>query len=779
MSSKTVKDPSFTSNSIPIHQPKVGKSSKVEDVLFLSVPNLKFIHSKFSEYMTNRYTMDINKLNLNVEKFFFLNMIAVYKKKPKSTKDELNHLTLLVIHDDLMKNLKEYTKSAPAQINPATIQSESQEQRNMQMNNVADRAVPSRSAPNGDIPSRSAPNGDIPSAQDLHLDYEVQSTKEHVTENLTNMMQDRDYMMDGNKQTETKADMIKKMAQDKFDHYNRTLADKPLESSAFDVAFKTFESNRDNVPIPAYPLSGPVDHQIEAEINNALIESFEGLNDEVVAAEDATRSSAIGTGKSKTNTNIEIAETMFKEQTKTRNAYEKAQYTSVDVKKKNKKKSNNNNNDANNDNIAAANDDKEDVIDFKNLTSAAVDPGDISFDRQFMITGQEEAEADAITDPLAPIPHDVKLTIEQFSKKEIAIQQKILEELMKAGNATSSVAPSHTHGGTQYRIEDRYLLVNGGHRDFTVEPHRSQFLARINSPVTEATFDNLGNPNGTRIVDSNNIEMSLTNLYSFEISSVVIPAFSHHTTINPQVSVESTPINLPYPYVIVNIERMEGNMDGSNSALRSAFCTLFYDRSYIGAHGRGFIVLKPMQGEKKVWTTPGNLTNMNISLQSPIGNLMNYDKDGHIYVEQVTRNTTTSFLIRVRTPFHKNEFNTGDIVIFKNFNYTDIICNDMVTGATGTLNTFLNNANGHLITGISNITSTIVTNTATNTTSKINTYTTFSIASTGVELTDSQLAICAVNKPGGIYNEGMRVTMLNLSMQNVFNMKVQKLVQVA
>ena len=71
--------------------------------------------------------------------------------------------------------------------------------------------------------------------------------------------------------------------------------------------------------------------------------------------------------------------------------------------------------------------------------------------------------------------------------------------------------------------------------------------------------------------------------------------------------------------------------DGTNEAIRDAFCKFVYQRHFKSANGRGYVVMQPMQDEiKEFHPTPlSSLNNLSLSIRRPNGTLVNDSRDDY------------------------------------------------------------------------------------------------------------------------------------------------------
>jgi len=228
-------------------------------------------------------------------------------------------------------------------------------------------------------------------------------------------------------------------------------------------------------------------------------------------------------------------------------------------------------------------------------------------------------------------------------------------------------------------------------------------------------------PSGQDIIIGHENKMFVANtnsylLYKYQniacifATSVVIPidafkAQSHSCSIGEISSTHSADghvMSFNFPYINLHIEEFSSVCDGTGDALRKAFCKLQYDCHYICPNGRGYIILKPSQNEKKVfYPTPINsLPRLTISVTKPNGDLISNTLDGQA-IMRIIYDGTNRFYLQIVTSryFEKNAFLPGDFVRIRNFKVHHIDeCQD--SNNIAKFNNFINKDNGHEITGL-------------------------------------------------------------------------------
>jgi hypothetical protein len=154
-----------------------------------------------------------------------------------------------------------------------------------------------------------------------------------------------------------------------------------------------------------------------------------------------------------------------------------------------------------------------------------------------------------------------------------------------------------------------------------------------------------------------------------------------------------------YPYIMLYIDEFGDIYDGTNDNVRKCFCHLIYDKSYKAPNGRGYIILNPIQNEKKVFhpTPLDALTKMSVSLRKPNGELINTSRDEYLIFKVEYELYNVQYLKIVTDKyFDKNEFFRGDTIIMKNYEVTNVD-SGMDSYSITKINEFINRKEGHEI----------------------------------------------------------------------------------
>lgn len=205
------------------------------------------------------------------------------------------------------------------------------------------------------------------------------------------------------------------------------------------------------------------------------------------------------------------------------------------------------------------------------------------------------------------------------------------------------------------RLVEKYLSINSFDRDWAIETQRYRYSINV-----------LSKPN--------DIQNRYRNIDSISIGKIIIPD-EIVQTVDPIKSSFNYGFTFSHQYMILRIDEFKDVYDGTNDSVRQAFCKLVFDKAYKGQNGRGFVVLKPIQHERKMFY-PAPLSSLNrlsISLLKPNGALFNNSMDNFNMLKLEYDGAKPNYLkITTDIFFDKNEFFTGDIVLFKNYIMTKL-----------------------------------------------------------------------------------------------------------
>lgn len=225
----------------------------------------------------------------------------------------------------------------------------------------------------------------------------------------------------------------------------------------------------------------------------------------------------------------------------------------------------------------------------------------------------------------------------------------------------------------------KYLSINSSDRDWTLEPLRYKY-----------SIHSLGDSSG-------DLQRRYRNIESIAVGRVVIPeeiienhSFNHD-------------FSFAYPYLILQIDEFNDVYDGTNDNVRKAFSMLIFDACYKAPNGRGYIILKPIQNEKKrFYPVPlSSLGKLSVSLLKPNGQLFNKSSDAYKILKFEYDQLLHAQYFKVITDvyYDKNEFFVGDEVILENHKLT-VNTSTITESAARKFNDFINRREGHEIKAI-------------------------------------------------------------------------------
>jgi hypothetical protein len=197
---------------------------------------------------------------------------------------------------------------------------------------------------------------------------------------------------------------------------------------------------------------------------------------------------------------------------------------------------------------------------------------------------------------------------------------------------------------------------------------------------------------------STNVQRNLKNIYSISINNVVIPIDNPSS----RSSLQKNSYNFNYPYLLLQIDEFTNVYDGTNETTRKSFCKLLYKTTYSSDNGRGYVILKVSQFEKKVFEPVllSTMPSLHFSILTPYGQLVNDSRDGYSILK-IEYEPFNRYYLKVITNsyFDKNEFYTGDHIIIKLHMIYKLVDTANYTYIQA-FNTFINKPEGHRITNV-------------------------------------------------------------------------------
>ena len=244
------------------------------------------------------------------------------------------------------------------------------------------------------------------------------------------------------------------------------------------------------------------------------------------------------------------------------------------------------------------------------------------------------------------------------------------------------------------RIEAiKYICVNGFDRNWTLEPYRYSFTARLVDGPT-----------------------NFNDITAIQSTSLIIPAEIRHGLRTSQVTPDYVPdkpnfehsFSFSFPYVILMIDELDDVYEGTNDIVRRSFCHFKYQRHYQAPNGRGYIQLDPMQHEiKRFFPAPlSSLRNLTLSVRKPNGTLFNSSRDDQ-KLKKIEYEPFQPNLLHIilEKSFDRNEFFVGDTVVLNarldakdaKGGTEDSFSTSLEIDALERMQTFLNRQEGHEI----------------------------------------------------------------------------------
>ncbi len=219
-------------------------------------------------------------------------------------------------------------------------------------------------------------------------------------------------------------------------------------------------------------------------------------------------------------------------------------------------------------------------------------------------------------------------------------------------------------------------------------------------------------------VDNNaNVQTNFRNIHSVQVTNVVIPMdvvvaatpFGNFTTASTtgggatSKNIFNYDFNFNFPYLLLQVDEFRDVYEGTDDAIRSSFCQLVYYKSYQSNTGRGYVVLRPAQCEKKVFypAALSTLPTLSMSLLRPNGQLLNQSRDGLsiMKIEHSIDQNSLYLQIFANKFFDKNEYCQGDNVQFKAYSLFKI-ADSQNNSDIERFNGFINRSDGHEVVSV-------------------------------------------------------------------------------
>jgi hypothetical protein len=228
----------------------------------------------------------------------------------------------------------------------------------------------------------------------------------------------------------------------------------------------------------------------------------------------------------------------------------------------------------------------------------------------------------------------------------------------------------------QTRTVDRFLTLCGFDRDPALEPYRYRFTASMSGyGVT-------------------NLQGTYKAIEYIEASRLILPMEIVQGNVMAKQNFNYE-FSFAFPYVLLSVDGFDGVVDGMNDPVRRALGVFVYDTSYKAPNGRGYVLLKPSQCERKSFTPPlASLRELRMSITKPNGSLFNNSIDAYT-VATLQYDLQNRLYLRVVLDqfFDRNELYAGDSVRFRGFGFRPPAGSP--TAPYESLAEFLNRPQGH------------------------------------------------------------------------------------
>lgn len=195
---------------------------------------------------------------------------------------------------------------------------------------------------------------------------------------------------------------------------------------------------------------------------------------------------------------------------------------------------------------------------------------------------------------------------------------------------------------------EKYVTINGFDRNWSSYPMRYNFsidmaqLTRVYKNISSLWFTSLILP--MEIID----DRSILNAPKY--------------TFNHQFKID-------FPYLMLQVDELSDVYDGINQQVQKCTTMFIYDNAYKADNGRGYVIMRPLQGEIKTFAPQlQTLQHLTFRLVKPNGSLFNESKDSFSIIKIDYTVYNDLFLqVTLDQYFDKNEFYIGDTVMIKNY----------------------------------------------------------------------------------------------------------------
>jgi len=271
-----------------------------------------------------------------------------------------------------------------------------------------------------------------------------------------------------------------------------------------------------------------------------------------------------------------------------------------------------------------------------------------------------------------------------FAHQEVNMMYS--DPLATGGKVSNVIAPQTP----SYVTIPKYISINSVDRHWTNDVKRYQYSVAFNGGSGDA---------------AGALSKAFKNIRSIQVGKVIIPdeIMENYNikALAPSRTAFNHEFSFSYPYLILQVAELDDVYDGTNDAIRKSFCKLVYHRSYKAPNGRGYVILKPLQYEKKLFhpSPLSSLTRLSVSILKPNGFLLNESSDSY-KIWKVDYDPFNPHYYQIVTDvfFDKNEFFIGDVVVFRGFSMQRTTPNAVPpTNDQITLTDYINRPEGHEI----------------------------------------------------------------------------------
>jgi hypothetical protein len=269
------------------------------------------------------------------------------------------------------------------------------------------------------------------------------------------------------------------------------------------------------------------------------------------------------------------------------------------------------------------------------------------------LTGIQNARMEQDTSLVIKVSENPKQLYQMTQEQNQKACEDAKPDLAQSGLRETFITPL---ASTKTILLDKYLAINGFDRNWIIEKNRFNFKVDFS-------------------YSDNSLKQRYRNIKTIEATRAIIPM-----EIFEVISVNNVPktnynyeFSFAYPYITLNVDEINDVYDGTNDNIRRSFCQFVFDKCYKSPNGRGYIILNPIQKERKLFY-PAPLPSLNrlsLSLRKPNGDLLNNSRDEYkiFKVEYEVRNKKYLKIV-TNIYFDKNEFFRGDTILLTGYTMT-------------------------------------------------------------------------------------------------------------